>query len=1220
MSARGDRVTALRAALDERILVIDGAMGTSIQSHRLGRGDFHGERFADHPLDLTGNNDLLCLTRPGIVSEIHRLFVDAGADIVTTNTFNSNAISQADYQLEHLCRELNETAAGLARQVAADAGRDVWVAGALGPTTRTASLSPDVNDPAIRNVGFTDLVAAYSEAIEGLVEGGVDLLLIETVFDTLNAKAAVYAVAEFRDAHDLDIPLMVSGTITDLSGRTLSGQTAEAFWYSLRHSNPISIGLNCALGIDEIKGHITDLSRVADTAITLYPNAGLPNELGEYDDTPEHMAAVIGDLARQGVLNMVGGCCGTTPAHITAIADAARGLPPRVAPEVPVATRLSGLEPFVFDEDSLLVNVGERTNVTGSARFAKLVLGGEFDAAVAVARDQVDNGAQVIDVNMDEGMLDSVEAMTRFLRLIATEPDICRVPIMVDSSRWEVIEAGLQQIQGKCIVNSISLKEGEEAFLDQARRARLYGAAVVVMAFDEEGQADTLDHKVAICTRAYELLVSNGFPPEDIIFDPNVFAVATGIEAHAEYGRAFIDATRQITETLPHARVSGGISNLSFSFRGNNALREAMHAVFLFYATSAGLSLAIVNAGRLPVYEDIDADLRERIEDVLFNRRSDATDRLIEVASDVESLAIAVGADDAWRELPVRDRLVHALVHGVDDYVVEDAEEARQGASRALEVIEGPLMDGMNEVGDLFGSGRMFLPQVVKSARVMKKAVAHLEPFISEEGGAAQKAGKVVLATAKGDVHDIGKNIVGVVLRCNNYDVVDLGVMVSAAAILKAAREEEADVVGVSGLITPSLDEMVHVAGQLRAEGFDIPLLIGGATTSRVHTAVKIAPAYDHSVIYVPDASRAVGVVSRLLGEGSAAYQIEICDEYEAVRVERAEGGPRETVPLEKARANAMPIDWTDHSVATPNFLGPRVVDDIVAADLRPYIDWTPFFRTWDLAGAYPRILSDEVVGEAARALLADAEAMLDQALAEDWFDVRAVVGFWAAAASGDDIELYTDETRDECLVELHTLRQQVVHHDSDRAHMALADFVAPSAAGAPDYVGAFVVTTGHGVAERAAGFEAEHDDYRAIMVKALADRLAEAAAEHLHERVRVDYWGYGPERFSNEDLIAEKYQGVRPAPGYPACPDHTEKATIFELLGASDAIGVDLTESFAMYPAAAVSGLYFSHPAARYFGVRRIGRDQVEDYAKRKGMTVKEVEKWMAPVLGYSA
>ncbi len=1219
MSTRDERLGAFETALRDRILIIDGAMGTSIQARRLKPEDYRGDRFADNAIDVVGDNDLLTLTRPDVIADVHRSFIAAGADILTTNTFNANAISQSDYHLESICHELNLAAASLAREVADGADRDVWVAGALGPTTRTASISPDVNDPAARNVDFDRLVAAYSEALDGLVRGGVDLVLVETVFDTLNAKAALFAISGYRAEHGIDLPLIISGTITDLSGRTLSGQTAEAFWYSLRHGDPIAIGLNCALGVDEIKGYITDMSRVADVAISLYPNAGLPNELGEYDDTPEHMAQVIGDLADQGVLNMVGGCCGTTPAHIAAIADAVRGKAPRIVPSLPIATRLAGLEPFVIDDDSLLVNVGERTNVTGSARFAKLILGGDYDAALAVARDQVDNGAQVIDVNMDEGMLDSEEAMTRFLRMIATEPDISRVPIMVDSSRWSVIEAGLQQVQGKAIVNSISLKEGEERFLEQARLARRYGAAVVVMAFDEDGQADTLEQKVAICTRAYQLLVGDGFPPEDIVFDPNVFAVATGIEAHADYGRAFIEAARAITATLPHARVSGGISNLSFSFRGNNALREAMHAVFLFHATRAGLDLAIVNAGRLPVYEDIEPDVRERIEDVLFNRRPDATDRLIEVASDVESMTAAAAADVSWRELPVRERLIHALVHGLDQDVVVDAEEARVGSIRALDVIEGPLMDGMNEVGDLFGSGRMFLPQVVKSARVMKKAVAHLEPYIAAEGGEAKAAGKVVLATAKGDVHDIGKNIVGVVLRCNNYDVVDLGVMVPAAKILEAARREGADVIGVSGLITPSLDEMVHVAAQMQAEGFSIPLLIGGATTSRVHTAVKIEPVYDHAVIHVADASRAVGVVSQLLGDDAEAYLAGVREQYEAVRIERAESGVRQTVSLDDARANRLVVDWAQYTPAVPDFVGVRSIDDIVAADLVPYIDWTPFFGTWDLAGAFPRILDDPVVGAVARSLYDDARGMLEDAIAGGWFEVRAVVGFWPARAVGDDIEVRGAPEDAMPLATLHTLRQQVVHHDA-RPHLALADFIAPADSGVLDHIGAFAVTTGHGVDERAAAYEADNDDYRSIMVKALADRLAEAAAEYLHERVRRQYWGYEDVAFSPDDLISEKYQGIRPAPGYPACPDHTEKATIFALLRATETLDLHLTESFAMHPAAAVSGLYFSHPASRYFGVRRVGRDQIEEYAQRKAMAVADVERWLGPVLGYAS
>jgi len=1225
---RADRLAQFRSAMNERILVIDGAMGTSIQDRRLDASQYRGARFADHHTDLTGNNDLLSLTLADTVEQIHTSFLDAGADIITTNTFNATSISQADYDTAEFAREINLVSAQIARR-AADAATIVtphkprWVVGALGPTSKTASISPDVNNPAFRNVTFEGLRAAYADALGGLVEGGADIIMVETIFDTLNAKAAIFAIAEYQADSGIDLPVIVSGTITDLSGRTLSGQTPEAFWNSIRHIDPIAVGLNCALGATELQAHIIELARVADVAISCHPNAGLPNELGEYDETPAEMASVIGQLAAAGHLNLVGGCCGTTPAHITAIADVVAVQQPREIPQFPVATRLSGLEPMTIDGSSLLVNVGERTNVTGSARFAKLILGDDYDSAVSVARDQVDNGAQIIDVNMDEGMLDSVEAMTTFLNLIATEPDISRVPVMIDSSKWSVIEAGLRCVQGKAVVNSISLKEGEEQFLDQARLARRYGAAVVVMAFDETGQAETRDHKVAVCRRAYELLTNEaGFGPEDIIFDPNVFAVATGIEAHAEYGLAFIEAAAEIRRTMPGVHVSGGVSNLSFSFRGNNALREAMHAVFLFHAVQAGMSMAIVNAGRLPGYEDVPEDLRDRIEDVLFNRRDDATDRLIEVASDAQSSAKAAAVDLSWRELPVGERLVHALVHGLDEWVVEDAEAARQESERALHVIEGPLMDGMNVVGDLFGAGKMFLPQVVKSARVMKKAVAHLEPFMDEEGGSAGGAGRIVLATAKGDVHDIGKNIVGVVLRCNNYEVIDLGVMVPAATILDKAREVNADVVGVSGLITPSLDEMVHVAAEMATGGFDIPLLIGGATTSRVHTAVKIDQEYAHPVIHVADASRAVGVVSKLLGSDRNRYVSEVATQYETVREERAAAATsRSIVDIDAARANRAPIDWSGGVAVEPTFVGVETFTDVSLDDLVPFVDWTPFFRTWDLAGAYPRILEDEVVGEVARDLFADAQVMVEQMTAEEWIMPRAVVGFWPANSVGDDIVVFDDISRAGELARLHTLRQQVEHHD-DRPNYALSDFIAPLESGLKDHVGAFAVTAGHGpgnvgVAERAAAFEAAGDDYRSIMLKALADRFAEACAEYMHHRVRTDLWGYQALELTNDEMIKEKYQGIRPAPGYPACPDHTEKEAIFRLLQASERAGIDLTESFAMMPAASVSGLYFAHPESRYFGVRRVGTDQLEDYAARKGIPIAEAGRWLAPVLG---
>ncbi len=1232
MTDRTSRLAALRAAMAERILVLDGAMGTTLQQLGLFEADFRGARFGDHSCDLAGNHDILSLTKPEVIRDVHVRFLEAGADFVTTNTFNATAISQADYETHLEARELNEASARIARQeadrfTAATPAKPRFVIGALGPTNHTASISPNVNDPAYRDVSFDDLRRAYAEAVAGLVDGGADVIMIETVFDTLNAKAAIAAVLEYREDHGIDLPVMVSGTITDRSGRTLSGQTPEAFWTSIAHAQPLAVGLNCALGIGEMRPHIIELARSADVAVSCHPNAGLPNELGEYTEGPDAMAAAMSELAIAGTFNFVGGCCGTTPDHIAALVAAVEGVAPRViAPAVP-HTRLSGLEPMAITPESLLVNVGERTNVTGSAAFAKLILGGDFDAAVAVARDQVDNGAQIIDVNMDEGMLDSEAAMTRFLNLIATEPDISRVPVMIDSSKWSVIEAGLKCVQGKPVVNSISLKEGEGPFLHQARLARRYGAAVVVMAFDEAGQAETQEHKVAVCERAYRLLVDEvGFAPQDIIFDPNIFAVATGIEAHADYGRAFIEAAREIRSRLPHAQVSGGLSNLSFSFRGNNALREAMHAVFLFHAVRAGLSMAIVNAGRLPTYDEVPADLRERIEDVLFNRRPDATERLIEVAADAKSQAQAASVDLSWRDSPPDRRLVHALVHGLDEWVVSDTEEARQACARAIDVIEGPLMEGMNVVGDLFGDGKMFLPQVVKSARVMKKAVAHLEPYIATEGVAGQSAGKIVLATVKGDVHDIGKNIVGVVLACNNYDVVDLGVMVPMTTIIDTAREVGADAIGLSGLITPSLDEMVHVAAEMERQGVTLPLLIGGATTSRVHTAVKIEPAYSHGVIHVSDASRAVGVVSELLGEQRARLdeagnelapiRDRVAEEYRVIRENRAAGGGGETVPIAEARSNRLAIDWTAGVAPAPTYLGARTVPGLTARVLVPYIDWTPFFRSWDLAGAYPRILDDAVIGGAARDLFADAQVMLAEIVEDGWLVPEAVVGFWQANAHGDDLVLQVPDASGVVGRRvLHTLRQQVRHSDG-RPNLALADFVAPDDVGLVDHVGAFAVTINGELEQRVAAFEAASDDYSSIMAKALADRLAEACAEYVHHLVRTELWGYDPAEFDPEELVKERYQGIRPAPGYPACPDHTEKRTIFELLEAEAAIGVALTESCAMTPASSVSGLYFSHAQSRYFGVRRVGPDQLRDYAARKGIEVAEAERWLGPVL----
>ncbi len=1215
---------ALERALGERIVLLDGAMGTMIQDLRVPEEDFRGERFADHDHDLRGNNDLLNLTQPGAIGEIHRAFLAAGSDIVETNTFNSTSISQADYALEAAAYELNLAGARIARE-AVDALRSAerprWVAGVLGPTNRTASISPDVNDPGYRNVDFAALRTAYAEALAGLVDGGVDLVLVETIFDTLNAKAAIFAIEEHFERTGVRLPVMISGTITDRSGRTLSGQTASAFWHSVRHARPLVVGLNCALGAADLREHVDELAGVADTCVGCHPNAGLPNEFGGYDDTPEYMAGVLGEFAAAGLLNVVGGCCGTTPAHLATLAEAVARHRPRKVPEAGTVTRLSGLEPVLIGPDSLFVNVGERTNVTGSARFRKLIEADDYDTAISIAREQVENGAQIIDVNMDEGMLDSEAAMRRFLNLIASEPDISRVPVMIDSSKWSVIEAGLQCVQGKGYVNSISLKEGEEPFVHQARLVRRYGAGVVVMAFDESGQADSVERKVAICERAYRILVDEvGFAPEDIVFDPNVFAVATGIEEHNDYGRAFIEAARQIKARCPHTKISGGISNLSFSFRGNDPLREAMHSAFLYHAIEAGLDMAIVNAGKLPVYEDIPADLRERIEDVLLNRRADAAERLLEVAQDVKGTARERVEDLSWREGTVRDRLVHALVHGIDEYVVEDAEAARVELGRPLAVIEGPLMDGMNVVGDLFGSGKMFLPQVVKSARVMKKAVAYLEPLMeAARDGVRRSNGKIVLATAKGDVHDIGKNIVGVVLRCNNFEVVDLGVMVPSARVLETARDEGADVVGISGLITPSLDEMCHVAAELERESFGIPLLIGGATTSRVHTAVKIAPNYTGPTIYVPDASRAVGVVTSLVGASGADYAEQIQAEYEAIRTQRAaqRSGARR-VTLEAARANRHTVDWSGYAPPTPAAPGVHVFDDYALDELVDFIDWTPFFKSWDLAGVYPRILEDEVVGEAARSLFADAQALLAKIVEERALRARAVVGLWPAEAVGDDIVVYADPARGAPLATLHTLRQQMVR-DRGRHNLALADFVAPRETGIVDWIGGFAVTAGHGVDALVERFEADHDDYGAIMAKALADRLAEAFAEHMHARVRRELWGYAAEEaLDNEALIKERYVGIRPAPGYPACPDHTEKRTLFDLLEAQSAAGMSLTESFAMMPAASVSGLYLSHPEARYFGVSKVERDQVEDYAARKGTDVESVERWLAPVLGY--
>jgi len=1218
---RESRIAALHAAAEERILIIDGAMGTMVQPYRLTEADYRGTRFADWPRDVRGNNDLLVLTRPDVIGAIHQAYLDAGADIIETSTFSSTSIAMADYGMEALVRELNVEGARLARTLcdraeAAD-GRPRWVAGVLGPLNRTASLSPDVNDPGARNITFAQMVPSYAEAAEGLLDGGADILLIETIFDTLNAKAAIFAVEQVFEQRGL--PVMISGTITDASGRTLTGQTTEAFFNSVMHANPFSVGLNCALGAKDLRAYVQELARVAPCYVTVHPNAGLPNEMGGYDETPDYTSSVLREFAESKLVNVVGGCCGTTPAHIKAIAEAVRGLPPRPRPGIPKRLRLSGLEPLVIGPDSNFVNVGERTNVTGSKKFADLILAGDYDKALEVARQQVEAGAQIIDVNFDEGMLDAEAAMTKFLNLVASEPGISRVPVMIDSSKWKVIEAGLRCTQGKGIVNSISMKEGEAEFVRQATLVRRYGAAVIVMAFDEQGQADTVARKVEICERAYRILTERvGFPPEDIIFDPNIFAVATGIEEHDGYALAFIEATRRIKERCPHARISGGVSNVSFSFRGNNAVREAIHSVFLYHAVKAGMDMGIVNAGALVLYEDIPADLRERVEDVILARRPDATERLLAVADDAKGQAQKKKVDLGWREAPVTERLVHALVHGVADFVVEDTEEARHLYDRPIEVIEGPLMQGMNVVGDLFGAGKMFLPQVVKSARVMKRAVAHLIPYIElekERLDDRRPKGKVLMATVKGDVHDIGKNIVGVVLQCNNYEVIDLGVMVPAAKILEAARQHQVDLIGLSGLITPSLEEMAFVASEMEREGWTIPLLIGGATTSKVHTAVKIAPNYGQPVVHVLDASRAVGVASSLLSDGlKDAFVAETAAEYEAVRVARAarqQDVKRQS--LAAARANKPRLSYEGLTPPAPSFEGVRVFDDFPLEELVPRIDWTPFFQTWELAGSYPAILQDPVVGEAARNLWKDAQAMLDRIVREKWLAARAVVGFFKANSDGAERIILPEQG-----VTVHTIRQQMVKNDG-RPNYALADFVAPADSGLTDWLGAFVVTTGIGLEERVAAFEATHDDYSSIMVKALADRLAEAFAERLHERVRRELWGYAPqEHLDNQAIIKEQYQGIRPAPGYPACPDHTEKRTLFDLLQAERHVGVHLTESFAMLPASAVSGYYFWHPQAQYFGVGKIEQDQVEAYAAQKGMDLRTAERWLAPILNY--
>ncbi|MBL0142017.1 MAG: methionine synthase [Betaproteobacteria bacterium] len=1227
---RSARLKALHDALATRILVLDGAMGTMVQRYKLTEAEYRGERFASHAHDLRGNNDLLTLTRPQVIREIHAQYLEAGADILETNTFNSTTISQADYRLEPIVAELNREAARLAREVADEftaktPARPRFVAGVLGPMSRTLSLSPDVNDPGYRAVTFDQVKNAYLEATRALVEGGADIILVETIFDTLNAKAALFAIDEFFEEWGERLPIMISGTITDASGRTLSGQTPEAFWNSVRHARPLSIGFNCALGARQLRPHVEELARIADTLVSAHPNAGLPNAMAEYDELPEETAAYIREWAEAGWLNITGGCCGTTPAHIKAIAQIVASCKPRVTPTIEPKLRLSGLEPQNIGDESLFVNVGERTNVTGSKAFARLILAGDYAEALSVARQQVENGAQVIDVNMDEAMLDSQAAMTKFLNLVAAEPDISRVPVMIDSSKWSVIEAGLKCVQGKSVVNSISLKEGKAEFVEHAKLARRYGAAVIVMAFDEKGQADTLERKKSICERCYRILTDEvGFPAEDIIFDPNIFAVATGIEEHNRYGLDFLEALAWIHRHLPHARTSGGVSNFSFSFRGNEPVREAMHTAFLYHAAKAGMTMGIVNAGQLGVYADIAPDLLERVEDVIFDRRPDSTERLVTFAETFKGQKKDQAEDLAWRDAPVAQRLSHALVKGITQWVVEDTEEARTQFARPIQVIEGPLMDGMNVVGDLFGAGKMFLPQVVKSARVMKQAVAHLIPFIEEEkrllGSADARAkGKVVMATVKGDVHDIGKNIVGVVLQCNNFEVIDLGVMVPAEKILEAAAREKADMIGLSGLITPSLEEMAHFAKEMERLGMKVPLLIGGATTSRTHTAVKIEVHYSGPTVWVPDASRAVGVATSLVSEEHRDHYVSsVRQEYLKVRDAHAKKTGQKSISLGEARANAVRIDWKGYAPPRPKQLGLVSLKNYPLDKLVPFLDWAPFFQAWDLVGKYPAILQDPVVGEAARNVFRDGQSMLDRIVKGRWVTANGVFGIWPANAVGDDIEIYSDETRQHVLMTWHNLRQQN-QKPSGNANQCLADFVAPKDSGIPDYLGAFAVTAGGGIEARVKEFVAKHDDFSAILVKALADRLAEAFAEHLHHRVRMEYWGYAAdEKLSNEELVNEKYAGIRPAPGYPACPDHTEKADLFRLLDAERNAGITLTESFAMLPTAAVSGFYFSHPESRYFAVGKVERDQVADYAHRKGMDLAACERWLAPVLNY--
>jgi 5-methyltetrahydrofolate--homocysteine methyltransferase len=1223
----------LQQVAKEKILVLDGAMGTMIQQYNLEEGDYRGERFADFHKDIKGNNDLLSITRPDVIEAIHKAYLEAGSDIIETNTFSSTSIAQADYDMQDLAYEMNLESAKIARRAAdayteADPDRPRFVAGALGPTNRTASLSPDVNNPGYRAVTFDELVDAYYEQAKGLMDGGADILLVETVFDTLNCKAALYATDVLFEDKGKKLPIMVSGTITDASGRTLSGQTVEAFWISVNHMDLFSVGLNCALGAQEMRTYIEALSRVADCNISAYPNAGLPNEFGEYDQEAEEMKEYIRDFAASGFVNIIGGCCGTTPDHIHAMADAVKEVAPRPIPTVEKYSTFSGLEPLVLRPSINFVNIGERTNVTGSKKFARLIKSGDYQEALTVAQHQVDGGAQVIDVNMDEGLLDSKEAMTTFLNLVMAEPDIAKLPIMIDSSKFEVIEAGLKCVQGKCIVNSISMKEGEAEFIRQAKIVRRYGAAAVVMAFDEQGQADTTERKVEICSRAYNILTQKvGFKPQDIIFDPNIFAVATGIEEHNEYAINFIEATRQIKKLCPGAKISGGVSNISFSFRGNNLVREAMHSAFLYHAIKAGMDMGIVNAGMVEVYEEIPKDLLTLVEDVLFNRNENATEALTDYAARVKGGGRTIQKDMSWREEPVQKRLSHALIKGITEFIEEDTEEARQQYPAPLEVIEGPLMDGMNIVGDLFGAGKMFLPQVVKSARVMKKAVAYLTPFIEEAkragGGVVQPKGKILMATVKGDVHDIGKNIVGVVLGCNNYEIVDLGVMVPANKILQAAKEHNVDIIGLSGLITPSLDEMVYVAKEMERQGFTIPLLIGGATTSKTHTAVKIEPQYSGATVHVLDASRSVAVASSLLSEQedtSSNYILDIKKDYERVRELRGNRkSNKKYISLKKARENKIQLDWDNYSPPKPTFTGIKVFEDYRLEELTEYIDWTPFFATWQLRGKFPAILEDKIVGEECKKLYNDARSMLRQIIDEQWLTAKAVIGLFPAnSINDDDIEIYADDQRSDVQYVLNNLRQQR-QKAPGQPNNSLTDFIAPKATDLEDYIGAFAVTAGIGIEKHIKKFEETHDDYNSILLKALADRLAEAFAERMHERVRKEFWGYAnDEKLSNDALISEQYKGIRPAPGYPACPEHTEKAKLFDLLDVESNTGIKLTESFAMYPASSVSGWYFAHPKSKYFGLGEISKDQIEDYANRKGMSIEEVERWLAPVLNY--